>query len=283
MDFRGREVDFQGADRRYEELKRQRDGGSISEEEFDEQLKNLMVKDESGRWWVKSRKSGEWHYNDGSSWVAGTPLGYSPSTDDQNRGRQRLEGILLASGVGILVLVALVVGALWLVWYVANPTRMARESERMESELPGKTIPEAGSIAGGDYKLRALTVDPSPQPKGTIIEALGPTTGEPDLITLTLSGGEENVTVPEVSGLSALEAGKVLLDAGLSPPVAVYFDQSGNAVNAVTATSRDEDEEKDVSTTKITGTFEEAGSVVPAGTTILLKALSPETGKEENL
>jgi hypothetical protein len=88
MDFRGREVDFQGADRRYEELKRQRDGGSISEEEFDEQLKNLMVQDESGRWWVKSRKSGAWHYNDGSSWVAGTPPGHSPSTRDHNEATQ---------------------------------------------------------------------------------------------------------------------------------------------------------------------------------------------------
>jgi hypothetical protein len=280
MNFRGREVDFQGADRRYEELKRQRDAGSIGDEEFDEQLKRLMVQDERGRWWSKSRKSGEWHYNDGSSWVAGTPLGYSPSTVDQNRGRQRLERILLASAVGLLVLVALVVGALWLYSYVATPSRLDRESKRMKSELPGKTIAEAGPIAGGDYKLRVFRVEPSPQPKGTIIETLGPDTGDPDLITLTLSGGEENVTVSDVSGLSALEAGKVLLDAGLDPSVAVYFDQSGNAV---TATRVGADEEKDVSTTKITDTFKEAGSVVPAGTTILLKALSPETGKEKDL
>jgi hypothetical protein len=150
----------------------------------------------------------------------------------------------------------------------------------MDSELPGKTIAEAGLIAGGDYKLRALLVEPSPQPKGTIIDTVGPTTGEPELINLTLSGGEENVTVPDVSGLSALEAGKVLLDAGLDPHVHVNFVQSGNAV---TATSISDDEEKDVSTTKITGTFEEAGSVVPAGKRILLKALSPETGKEETL
>jgi len=63
MDFREREVDFQEADRRYAELTRQRDAGSISDEEFDEQLKRLMVQDESGRWWAKARKSGEWHYN----------------------------------------------------------------------------------------------------------------------------------------------------------------------------------------------------------------------------
>src|SRR5215213_1190527 len=100
MDFRGPERSFEEADRRYAELKRLHEAGEITEEEFDEQLKRLMVQDERGRWWSKSRKSGEWHYNDGSSWVAGTPLGYSPSTVDQNRGRQRLERILLASAVG---------------------------------------------------------------------------------------------------------------------------------------------------------------------------------------
>jgi hypothetical protein len=34
-----------------------------------------MVQDESGRWWVKSPKSGEWHYNDGTTWVKGIPPG----------------------------------------------------------------------------------------------------------------------------------------------------------------------------------------------------------------
>jgi hypothetical protein len=379
MDFRGREVDFQGADRRYEELKRQRDGGSISEEEFDEQLKNLMVQDESGRWWVKSRKSGAWHYNDGNAWVPGTPPDRQQSISGLKRGRPDVQhdyapeptvhstevrakvwlglaiacavitvpcfmilldafldllegGPLVGGGIILIVFLQLLVGSLGVLFsllairagrpmggkltYTINgmgllealavvlvvlahvlpgymntssekpssdpdtedknsseTSRIVRESERMKSELPGKAIAEAGPIAGGDYKLRALIVDPSPQPKGTIISTTGPTTDEPDLITLTLSGGEENVTVPDVSGLSALQAGKVLLDAGLEPNVTVYFDQSGNAVTATSG--RDDAEETDVSTTKITGTFEDAESVVPAGKTILLE------GKEE--
>jgi hypothetical protein len=411
MDFRGREVDFQGADRRYEELKRQRDGGSISEEEFDEQLKNLMVQDESGRWWVKSRKSGAWHYNDGNAWVPGTPPDRQQSISGLKRGRPDVQhdyapeptvhstevrakvwlglaiacavitvpgfmilmvtflnllarpplegGPLVGGGIILIVFLQLLVGSLGVFFslltiragrpkggkltYLINGmgllealavvlvvlahvlagymntssekpssekpssekpssekpssekpssekpssdpdsedknsselSRIVNDADRMESDLPGKTISEAGPIAGGDYKLRALIVDPSPQPKGTIIEANGPTTVNPDRITLTLSGGGENVTVPDVSGLSALQAGKVLLDAGLEPNVTVYFDQSGNAVTATSG--RDDAEETDVSTRKITGTFEEAGSVVPAGNKILLE------GKEENL
>ncbi|MDQ3965676.1 MAG: hypothetical protein M3246_04365, partial [Actinomycetota bacterium] len=77
MDFK-REVNFQEADRRYAELKRQLDAGTISTEEFDTQLRQLMVQDEEGRWWAKSRKTGEWNYHDGSAWVRGTPPSYQP-------------------------------------------------------------------------------------------------------------------------------------------------------------------------------------------------------------
>ena len=76
MDFRGREESFQEADRRYAELMRQRDAGSISDQEFDTQRRQLMVQDGEGRWWAKIGKAGEWHYRDGSTWVRGTPPGY---------------------------------------------------------------------------------------------------------------------------------------------------------------------------------------------------------------
>ncbi len=77
MDFRKREANFQEADRRYAELKRQFDAGSITTEEFDAQRRRLMVHDDEGRWWSKSR-TGEWNYHDGSAWVRGTPPGYQP-------------------------------------------------------------------------------------------------------------------------------------------------------------------------------------------------------------
>ena len=76
MDFGEREIGFREADRRYGELKRQYDARTISDEEFDAQLEQLMVQDDEGRWWAKSRNTGKWHYHDGSSWVRGTPPGY---------------------------------------------------------------------------------------------------------------------------------------------------------------------------------------------------------------
>jgi hypothetical protein len=78
MDFEKREMDFREADRRYTELKRQLDAGTISTEEFDAQRRRLMVQDDEGRWWAKSRKTGEWNYHDGSAWVRGIPPNYQP-------------------------------------------------------------------------------------------------------------------------------------------------------------------------------------------------------------
>jgi hypothetical protein len=71
-------VDFQEAERRYAEIKRRHEAGSLTKEEFDKQLKELMVQDEEGRWWVKSRTTGEWHYHDGTAWIKDTPPGYEP-------------------------------------------------------------------------------------------------------------------------------------------------------------------------------------------------------------
>ena len=78
MEYRESEIGFREADRRFAETKRQLDAGSISDEEFDAQRRRLMVQDDEGRWWAKSRKTGEWNYHDGSTWVRGTPPGYQP-------------------------------------------------------------------------------------------------------------------------------------------------------------------------------------------------------------
>jgi hypothetical protein len=76
VDFRERAIDFREADRRYAELKRKLDAGTISNEEFDAQSRRLMVRDDEGRWWAKSRNTGVWNYHDGNGWVRGTPPDY---------------------------------------------------------------------------------------------------------------------------------------------------------------------------------------------------------------
>jgi hypothetical protein len=66
-------VDFQEADRRYAEIKRRHEPGELTQEEFDEELKELMVQDEEARRWVKSRTTGDWYYHNSTARVKGTP------------------------------------------------------------------------------------------------------------------------------------------------------------------------------------------------------------------
>lgn len=68
MDSKEREMTFEEADRRYAEIKKRHEAGGIGAGEFDERLKERMVKDEKGRWWAKSRKTGEWHYDEDGAW-----------------------------------------------------------------------------------------------------------------------------------------------------------------------------------------------------------------------
>lgn len=70
------------AERRYAELKRQFDDGTISVHEFNAQRHQLMVQDDEGRWWAKSPINDEWNYYDGSAWVPGTPSGYQEVTSE---------------------------------------------------------------------------------------------------------------------------------------------------------------------------------------------------------
>ena len=58
MNFRVREVSFQEADRRYAELTQQHDEGSISDEEFDAQRRQLMVQDDEGVFGAKPSSVG---------------------------------------------------------------------------------------------------------------------------------------------------------------------------------------------------------------------------------
>jgi hypothetical protein len=78
MNFEEDRITFQEVDGRYVELKRQREAEAISDEEFDERLRELMVLDEEGRWWAKSRTTGRWYYNHNGSWIRRDPPGHYP-------------------------------------------------------------------------------------------------------------------------------------------------------------------------------------------------------------
>jgi hypothetical protein len=66
---------FADVDQRYLALKQQFDAGDLTEEEFDDALRALMIQDELGRWWAKARDSGQWNYYDAvtQTWTPAAP------------------------------------------------------------------------------------------------------------------------------------------------------------------------------------------------------------------
>lgn len=66
---------FAEVDQRYLVLKQQFDAGDLSEEEFDDALRALMIQDELGRWWAKARDSGQWNFYDAvtQTWAPAAP------------------------------------------------------------------------------------------------------------------------------------------------------------------------------------------------------------------
>jgi hypothetical protein len=141
VDFRGREEKFREADRRYVELKRQLDAGSISTEEFEAERQRLMVLEE-GRWWNKFGESGEWHYHDGNTWVRDTPPGYQEEVNTEptsppaqtppppppkgaengGNGRQKMPLWIPVAGLGGIALVGIVLIFWVLVPYLQGGT-----------------------------------------------------------------------------------------------------------------------------------------------------------------
>jgi cytochrome bd-type quinol oxidase subunit 1 len=66
---------FSEVDQHHQELKQQSLAGTLTDEQFDDALHEMMVQDSEGRWWAKSREQGEWHFYDAIStnWVRAEP------------------------------------------------------------------------------------------------------------------------------------------------------------------------------------------------------------------
>jgi hypothetical protein len=56
-------------------LRQEMAAGRLSEEQFKARLRELMVQDEQGNWWMVGYETGQWYLHDGSGWVRADPPG----------------------------------------------------------------------------------------------------------------------------------------------------------------------------------------------------------------
>lgn len=64
---------FRQAQEKYFSLRGKFDTGHLSQEQFDAALRDLMLQDKQGRYWMIGADSGKWYYYDGAKWVADDP------------------------------------------------------------------------------------------------------------------------------------------------------------------------------------------------------------------
>lgn len=65
---------FRATEDAYFKLRGQFDIGRITQEQFDEKLREHIVQDVSGHFWMLGADSGKWYFYDGVNWVPGNPL-----------------------------------------------------------------------------------------------------------------------------------------------------------------------------------------------------------------
>jgi hypothetical protein len=68
-------MDFKQAETKFKQLKAQFDAGALTENAFKAKLEELMIRDESGDWWMIGYETERWYRNDGTDWVQADPPG----------------------------------------------------------------------------------------------------------------------------------------------------------------------------------------------------------------
>ena len=64
---------FKAIGEAFEALKVKFQSGTISRQQFIDEMKKLRVKDEEGRYWMIGAQTGKWYFFDGRDWVQTDP------------------------------------------------------------------------------------------------------------------------------------------------------------------------------------------------------------------
>ncbi|MDY7075882.1 MAG: hypothetical protein SXV54_03055 [Chloroflexota bacterium] len=68
-------MDFAQVEKKVATLRRDLAAGNLTVEQFKARLREMMVEDADGNWWMVGYETGEWYRHDGSDWVRADPPG----------------------------------------------------------------------------------------------------------------------------------------------------------------------------------------------------------------
>lgn len=69
-------MNFAQVEQQISKLRQELETGRLTEEECKAQMRELMVEDEQGNWWMVGYETGEWYRHDGDDWGRADPPGY---------------------------------------------------------------------------------------------------------------------------------------------------------------------------------------------------------------
>ncbi len=72
-------MNFDDVEREVAGLRQDLDAGRLNEEQFKTRLRELMVEDAGGNWWMVGYETGEWYRHDGDDWVRADPPDKKPA------------------------------------------------------------------------------------------------------------------------------------------------------------------------------------------------------------
>jgi hypothetical protein len=68
-------MNFAEVEREVAKLRQDLTAGRLTEEQFKARLREMMVEDEQGNWWMVGYETGQWYRHDGTDWVRANPPG----------------------------------------------------------------------------------------------------------------------------------------------------------------------------------------------------------------
>jgi hypothetical protein len=114
-------VDFAQVEERVAKLRQSLAAGHMTEDQFKFQLREMMVEDEDGNWWMVGYETGQWYRHDGTDWVRANPpkslitrplprLNVRRTTSAEPRPRQLKGVVVFVLGTIVTGVVGLIAG-----------------------------------------------------------------------------------------------------------------------------------------------------------------------------
>ncbi len=149
---------FEQTERQYLDLKAQLESGQISRQAYQDGLKQLVFKDDTGDFWMLGADSGIWYRHDGRQWVQQDPplqgqsstssAAATPATSaTPSGGHSGLPVTWLVGGLGCAAVVVVLLVAVGLLFVLPSARQSGTSPSVEEAALPPEVVPLTEAVA----------------------------------------------------------------------------------------------------------------------------------------